>query len=107
MRVRNFLDIVIFSIWEYFLNFVDQHKDAPDLVLSTGELLEGVNCLRPNLFSAAFQSRGLQLFHRLFYIYYPISCTAGFPAFTDTHKGLFCTCIKDNAEGVASVLALE
>jgi hypothetical protein len=69
MRVRNFLFIIIFNAWEYFWNFMNQHKDVPDLVLSNGELLEGT-------FPAAFHSHGLQLFHGLSYIYYPISCAA-------------------------------
>jgi len=33
MRVRNFLDIFVFDIWEYFWNFKNQHKDVPYLVL--------------------------------------------------------------------------
>ena len=105
-RVRNFLDIIVFNIWEYFWNFMNQHKDVPDLVLSTGELLEGVNCLRPKLLQQPFRAVNLAI-QRTFYIYYPVSCFAWFPVFKDTHKGLFCTCIKDNAEGVASALVLE
>jgi len=35
---------------------MNQHKDVPDLVLSSGELLEGVNCLKPNLFQQPFRA---------------------------------------------------
>lgn len=106
MRVWNFLDIIVFNIWEYFWNFKNQHKDVPHFVLWTGELLEGVNCLRPKLLQQPFRAVNLAI-PWTFCIYYPVSCAAWFPAFTDTHNGLFCTRIKDNSEGVASALALE
>jgi hypothetical protein len=56
MKSRNFLDIIIFNIREYFWKFMNQHKDVPDLVLSAGELLESFNCLRPNLFQQPFRA---------------------------------------------------
>jgi hypothetical protein len=35
---------------------MNQHKEVPYLFLSDGELVEGINCLRPKLFQQAFRA---------------------------------------------------
>jgi len=103
MRVRNFLFIIIFNTWEYW-NFTNQHKDVPGLVLSNGELMEGVNCLRPKLFQQPFIAMDFSSSMDSFIFTIQSAVLHDFLSFTDTHKGLFRTCIKDNAEGVANKL---
>lgn len=71
------------------------------------ESLEVISCIRPKLLLAALQGHGLWIIHQLLYIHYTVTYTENFPAFSDTTKSLLLTCIQDNAEGLASVKALD
>jgi hypothetical protein len=63
-------------------------------------LKEVINCFR-QAFSAAIQSQGYLGFND------SVNCAVQFPAFSDTNKGLYLTCIQYIAEAAASVKALE
>lgn len=81
MRGENFMAPHMES---FSRNFTGQHRDVHYFVMLLGEYLNLTDCFRPKLLSAAFQNHG-------------------FPAFTDTNKGLF-TCIQNTT---ASVIAAE
>jgi hypothetical protein len=68
-------------------NFTGRHRDVHYFVMLLGESLYVTDCFRPKLLLAAIQNHG-------------------FPAFTDTNKGLL-TCIQHTAASTASVIAAE
>jgi hypothetical protein len=84
MRGENF---VAPHLESFSRNFTGQHRDVHYFVMLLGESLNVTDCFRPKLLPAVFQN-------------------CGFPAFTDTHKGLL-TCIQNTAASTASVIAAE
>jgi len=84
MRGENFMTPHLES---FSSKFTGQHRDVHYFITLLGESLNVTDCFRPKLLPAAFQNRG-------------------FPAFTDTNKGLL-TCIQNTAASTASVVAAE
>ena len=68
-------------------NFTGQQRDVHYFVMLLGESLNVTDFFRPKLLPAAYQN-------------------CGFPAFTDTNKGLL-TCIQNTAASTASLTAAE